>query len=44
MQLNGIPFGTTTWADIEPTRHRGESGFALWRTPPVIPAKAGISP
>lgn len=32
MQLSDIPFGTTTWADIEPTRHEGESGFALWRT------------
>ena len=32
MQLNDIPFGTTQWADIEPIRHEGESGFALWRT------------
>jgi hypothetical protein len=32
MQLDAIPFCTTTWADIEPTRHTGESGFALWRT------------
>ena len=32
MQLNDIPFGTTTWSEIEPTRHAGESGFALWRT------------
>ena len=32
MQLNDIPFGTTTWSDVEPTRHSGESGFALWRT------------
>jgi quercetin dioxygenase-like cupin family protein len=32
MQLDEIPFGTTTWADVEPTRHPGESGFALWRT------------
>lgn len=32
MQMNDIPFGTTTWADIEPTRHEGETGFALWRT------------
>jgi hypothetical protein len=32
MQMNDIPFGTTTWADVEPTRHPGEAGFALWRT------------
>jgi hypothetical protein len=32
MQLNDIPFGTTTWAEIEPISHAGESGFALWRT------------
>jgi hypothetical protein len=32
MLLKDIPFGTTTWTDIQPTRHPGESGFALWRT------------
>jgi len=32
MNLNDIPFGTTTWAEIEPTRHAGQSGVALWRT------------
>jgi hypothetical protein len=32
MEMHDIPFGTTTWADIEPTRHTGETGFALWRT------------
>jgi hypothetical protein len=32
MQLSDIPFGTTNWADIEPTRHPGEFGSALWRT------------
>jgi hypothetical protein len=32
MKLTNIPFGTTTWANIEPTRHAGEAGFALWRT------------
>jgi quercetin dioxygenase-like cupin family protein len=30
--MTGIPFGTTDWASIEPTRHRGETGSALWRT------------
>jgi hypothetical protein len=32
MQMSDIPFGTTTWADVEPTRHAGEEGFTLWRT------------
>jgi hypothetical protein len=32
MQMHDIAFGTTTWSDIEPTRHTGEVGFALWRT------------
>ena len=32
MEITSIPFGTTQWADISPTRHPGERGFALWRT------------
>ena len=32
MQMTGIPFGTTDWATIEPTEHRGETGNAMWRT------------
>jgi hypothetical protein len=32
MRMADIPFGTTTWADIAPTEHRGERGMALWRT------------
>ena len=32
MHMTGIPFGTTDWSAIEPTRHRGETGSALWRT------------
>jgi hypothetical protein len=32
MKLTNIPFETTDWAIIEPTRHEGEHGFALWRT------------
>ena len=32
MQISGIPFGTTDWSTIEPTRHPGDDGFALWRT------------
>jgi len=32
MEMSGIPFGTTDWSSIEPTRHEGVSGFAHWRT------------
>lgn len=30
--MSAIPFGTTTWAQIEPTEHAGETGHAVWRT------------
>lgn len=32
MQLSQIPFGTTDWSAVESTEHRGETGFARWRT------------
>ena len=32
MEMKNIPFGTTDWADIVPTEHKGETGMALWRT------------
>jgi quercetin dioxygenase-like cupin family protein len=32
MRMSDIPFGTTDWSDIAPTRHPGEKGEALWRT------------
>ena len=32
MEMSGIPFGTTDWSRIESTEHKGESGFAYWRT------------
>lgn len=32
MQLTDIPFGTTDWAAVAPTEHRGETGMAYWRT------------
>lgn len=32
MQIHNLPFQTTDWSRIEPTRHAGESGEALWRT------------
>lgn len=32
MQMSDIPFGITDWAEVEQTTHKGEKGFALWRT------------
>lgn len=32
MKMTDIPFGTTDWADVPQTEHRGETGMALWRT------------
>ena len=32
MQMGGIPFGTTDWSLLAPTEHRGERGWAHWRT------------
>ena len=32
MNMTGIPFSTTKWADIPRTEHKGERGVAYWRT------------
>lgn len=32
MEMKNIPFGTTTWSQIEPSEHKGETGTAYWRT------------
>lgn len=32
MQINDLPFGTTDWADVPATEHKGETGMAYWRT------------
>jgi hypothetical protein len=32
MRMSDIPFGTTDWADVPPTEHKGETGTAVWRT------------
>lgn len=32
MKMSSIPFGTTDWAEVEKTRHPGETGVAYWRT------------
>lgn len=32
MKMSDIPFGTTDWAAVERTEHKGETGMATWRT------------
>ncbi|MBI3706410.1 MAG: DHCW motif cupin fold protein [Proteobacteria bacterium] len=32
MKIDNLPFGTTDWANVPETRHKGETGHALWRT------------
>jgi hypothetical protein len=32
MQMSGIPFALTDWAQVKCTQHRGETGTAYWRT------------
>jgi quercetin dioxygenase-like cupin family protein len=32
MNMLGIPFGTTDWADVARTEHPGATGTAIWRT------------
>lgn len=32
MNIDNLPFGITNWSEIEPTKHSGDIGFALWRT------------
>jgi len=32
VQMAGIPFGITNWSKVEQTEHKGERGFAYWRT------------
>ena len=32
MEMKNIPFGITNWAEIVPTKHKGETGMALWYT------------
>ncbi len=30
--MTDIAFGTTDWASVEPTLHKGDTGVATWRT------------
>jgi Xaa-Pro aminopeptidase len=32
MKIPTLPFTVTDWTSVEPTRHPGETGHALWRT------------
>ncbi len=32
MKMDAIPFDTTDWSAVPPTRHAGETGAATWRT------------
>jgi hypothetical protein len=32
MVISDLPFGTTDWAKVPETRHKGETGQATWRT------------
>jgi quercetin dioxygenase-like cupin family protein len=32
MQISDITFGTTDWASVEKTEHKGETGSATWQT------------
>ena len=32
MKMSDIPFGTTDWATVERTEHKGATGLAYWRT------------
>jgi quercetin dioxygenase-like cupin family protein len=32
VQMSNIPFGTTDWSAVGCTEHKGDSGFAIWRT------------
>jgi hypothetical protein len=32
MELSGIPFCTTDWAEVERTEHKGATGVSHWRT------------
>ncbi|HEV2110987.1 MAG TPA: DHCW motif cupin fold protein [Gammaproteobacteria bacterium] len=32
MKIDGIPFGTTDWTEVERSERRGEAGMAYWQT------------
>ena len=32
MRIEGVPFTTTDWRQVQPTEHPGASGVAIWRS------------
>jgi hypothetical protein len=32
MRISNLPFGVTDWSLVERTEHKGETGFAYWRS------------
>ena len=32
MRIESVPFSSTDWENVEPTRHAGLKGAAIWRT------------
>ncbi|GAU83881.1 DHCW motif cupin fold protein [Bosea sp. BIWAKO-01] len=42
MRMSEIPFGTVDWSSVEPVRHPGEKGEAIWRTRFFGPAENAI--
>ena len=32
MKMSNIPFATTDWSTVQRTEHKGDKGFAYWRT------------
>lgn len=38
MRMTDIAFNTVAWSEVEPTRHAGDAGHALWRTRTFGPA------
>ncbi|MEH6496957.1 MAG: DHCW motif cupin fold protein, partial [Pseudomonas marincola] len=32
MKIENLPFGTTSWSNVERTEHSGDTGTAFWQT------------
>lgn len=32
MKIDGVPFGTTDWSQVERTERKGDTGMAYWQT------------
>ncbi|MBC7448083.1 MAG: DHCW motif cupin fold protein [Hymenobacteraceae bacterium] len=42
MEINNLPFGTITWADVEAEAYAGTTGHAWWRTRHFSPTRVRI--